>query len=338
MRNVVITGGAGFIGSALTRGLLAAEDVERVAVFDCFSTGNRENLDEIASRIEVVEGDVRDFEALRSSFEGVDTVFHLAAVASVPQSIDEPDHAHEVNLDGTFRVLRAAVDRGVKRVVFAASAAAYGNAPELPKREDMLPDPQSPYAVQKLAGEAYLRTFHDSFGLQTASLRFFNVYGPRQDPSSPYSGVLSIFADRLLARQSPTIFGTGEQSRDFIFVEDIVRALLLAGRSPSANGEVYNCGVGRGASLNEVWQTMQRIEGVELPAKYGPERAGDGLASHGILASEACRGGHLPSRAARGGWGRADGAMSPRAPQRVGVTGLLKIFKTMGYKTFLKSV
>lgn len=275
MRNVLVTGGAGFIGSALVRGLLGVAGVERVTALDLLTTGKRENLAEVADRIELAEGDIRDRDLLARTTCGVDTVFHLAAVASVPQSIHEPDYAHEVNLDGSFRVLRAAVESGVRRVVFAASAAAYGNAPELPKREDMLPDPQSPYAVQKLAGEAYLRTFHDCYGLETVSLRFFNVYGPRQDPSSPYSGVLSIFADCLLARRAPTIFGSGEQSRDFIFVEDVVQGLLLAAGSPQAPGRLYNLGTGRRASLNEIWSTMQRIEGVALPARHGPERAGD---------------------------------------------------------------
>ena len=275
MRNVVVTGGAGFIGSSLVRGLLRISEVDRVIALDDLSTGKRENLDGVAGPVELIEGDVRDRATLARAFEGVDTVFHLAAVASVPKTIQEPDYGHEVNLEGTFRVLRAAVDQGVRRVVFAASAAAYGNAPGLPKREEMAPDPQSPYAVQKLAGEMYLRTFHESFGLETVSLRFFNVYGPRQDPSSPYSGVLSIFSDCLLARRSPTIFGTGEQSRDFTYVDDIVQALLLAAESPNAPGKVFNCGTGRRVSLNEVWETMQRIEGVDLPANYGPERAGD---------------------------------------------------------------
>jgi UDP-glucose 4-epimerase len=275
MRNVLVTGGAGFIGSSLMRGLLASPGVGRVAALDDLSSGKRENLAEVAERVVLIEGDVRDRALLARACAGVDTVFHLAAVASVPRTIEEPDYCHEVNLEATFRVLRAALEAGARRVVFAASAAAYGNAPGLPKREDMLPDPQSPYAVQKLAGEMYLRTFYDSFGLETVALRFFNVYGPRQDPSSPYSGVLSIFSDCLLERRRPTIFGTGEQSRDFIYVDDIVQALLLAADSPNAPGNVYNCGTGRRVSLREVWQTMQRIEGVDLPAESGPERPGD---------------------------------------------------------------
>ena len=275
MRKTLVTGAAGFIGSSLVRGLLAAPEAGRVLALDDLSSGKRENLAEVADHVELIEGDVRDRGLLEKTFANVDTVFHLAAVASVPRTIQEPDYGHEVNLEATYRVLRAAQQAGVRRVVFAASAAAYGNAPGLPKREDMAPDPQSPYAVQKLAGEMYLRTFYDSFGLETVSLRFFNVFGPRQDPSSPYSGVLSIFSDCLLAGRCPTIFGTGEQSRDFIYVDDIVQALLLAAESPNAPGKVYNCGTGRRVSLREVWETMQRIEGVDLPAESGPERAGD---------------------------------------------------------------
>ncbi len=275
MRRVLVTGGAGFIGSALVRGLLAEPAVDRVVVLDDLSSGRRENLAEIAERIELVEGDVCDRALLRQTCEGIDTVFHLAAIASVPASIEEPDRAHEVNLDATFGVLRTAVEAGVDRVVFAASAAAYGNAPELPKREDMAPDPQSPYAVQKLACESYLRVFHACYGLETAALRFFNVYGPRQDPSSPYSGVLSIFADCVLAGRAPKVYGNGEQSRDFVFVTDVVRAMLLAAESEQAPGKVYNCGTGSRTSLNEVWRTMQRIAGVELPVEHAPERAGD---------------------------------------------------------------
>jgi len=275
MRNVLVTGGAGFIGSALVRGLLAEPGVERVAVFDDLSTGKASNLAEVADRIEFIEGDIRDYAALERAFEEMSVVFHEAAIASVPKSIEDPQLCHEVNVDGTFNVLRAAVERKVGRVLFAASAAAYGNAPELPKREDMLPDPQSPYAVHKLAGEMYLRTFFDSYGLETVSLRYFNVFGPRQDPKSPYSGVLSIFADRLLAGQQPTIFGDGEQSRDFIFVDNIVQANLLAARAPGVAGRLYNCGSGGRVTLNQVWETMQKIAGVDLPAQYGPDRAGD---------------------------------------------------------------
>ena len=275
MRTALVTGGAGFIGSAIARGLAADERVERIVVLDDFSTGSEANLAELAARVEIVQGDIRDRALLGRLFSGIDVVFHEAAIASVPRSIEEPDYCHSVNVDGTFRVLRAAVEAGVRRVLFAASAAAYGNAPGLPKREDMTPDPRSPYAAQKLAGEHYLKVFRESYGLETVSLRYFNVYGPRQDPRSPYSGVLSIFCERVLERRAPTIFGDGGQSRDFIFVEDIARANLLAARAERAPGGLYNCGRGERVDLNEIWATLQRIEGLDLPAEYGPERAGD---------------------------------------------------------------
>lgn len=275
MKNVLVTGGAGFIGSALVRGLLVEPDVERVVVFDDLSTGKEANLPQADGGVELQQGDIRDYAALERAFDGMDVVFHEAAIASVPKSIEEPQMCHEVNVDGTFNVLRAAVEQKVGRVLFAASAAAYGNAPELPKREDMPPDPRSPYAVHKLAGEMYLRTFWENYGLETVALRYFNVFGPRQDPKSPYSGVLSIFADCLLSGRAPTIFGDGLQSRDFIFVENIVQANLLAARAPEAAGKLYNCGCGGRVTLNEVWQTMQNIAGVDLPAQYGPDRAGD---------------------------------------------------------------
>ena len=275
MRNVLVTGGAGFIGSALVRGLLDESGVKRVIVVDNLESGKQENLADIAGKIEFHETDVRDYAALEPLFDGVDVVFHLAAIASVPRSIDEPQLCHDVNVNGTFHVLRAAVRGKAKKVVYAASSAAYGNAPGLPKTEDMLPDPRSPYAVQKLIGEFYMRTFQQNFGVETTSLRYFNVFGPRQDPASPYSGVLSIFCTRILERRSPTIFGDGEQSRDFIYVDDIVALNIEAARTPSASGRTYNAGCGRRIRLNEVWDLLQQIEGVELPAEHGPDRPGD---------------------------------------------------------------
>ena len=219
--------------------------------------------------------DIRDAEALVPLVAGADAVFHLAAIPSVPRSIDDPVPSHTTNIDGTFNVLQACVAGKVRRVVYAASSSAYGDTLVLPKTEAMAPRPKSPYAVQKLAGEYYLSVFHSCFGLETVSLRFFNVYGPRQDPSSPYSGVLSLFMKHLLAGTQPTIYGDGEQTRDFTFVEDVAGLIWKAVNAAAAPGNMYNAGNGGCYSLNLVWDTLQKIEGVTLPAKYGPPRAGD---------------------------------------------------------------
>ncbi len=202
-------------------------------------------------------------------------MFHEAAIPSVPRSIDEPVPSHEINIDGTFNVYRAAAEGGVRRVVYAASSSAYGDTDELPKVETMLPRPKSPYALQKLTGEYYGSVFADCFGLETVSLRYFNVYGPRQDPSSPYSGVLSIFIKAILARQAPTIFGDGEHSRDFTYVEDVVSLNLKAATAKVRPGKVFNAGNGGRITLNEAWRLLQKFEGVEISPKYGPPRAGD---------------------------------------------------------------
>jgi UDP-glucose 4-epimerase len=275
MKRMVVTGGAGFIGSSLVRALLGRG--ERVHVIDNLSNGKLDNLEEVANQITVHEYDVADYDRIAPVIAGADRVFHLAAVASVPKSIQEPVTSHKTNIDGTFNVLRAAVEGKVGRVVFAASSAAYGDSLEMPKNETMLPRPKSPYATQKVLGEYYMNNFAECFGLETVSLRFFNVFGPRQDPTSPYSGVLSIFMSGLLERRSPIIFGDGGQSRDFIYVDDIVNFLLSASEAPSKaiSGKVYNAGTGTRYTLNQVWNMLQQIEGVELAAKYGPERAGD---------------------------------------------------------------
>ena len=275
MKSALVTGGAGFIGSALVRSLLAHEEVERVVVVDSLLTGNEANLSEVRDSIEFHLADTRDLEAMESLFTGVDVVFHQAAIPSVPRSIAEPDLTHDVNVNGTFNMFRAAQKTGVRRVVYAASSSAYGDQPDLPKKESMLPSPQSPYAVQKLVGEYYARIFWQVHDLETVSLRYFNVFGPRQDPSSPYSGVLSLFCTALLERRTPTIFGDGERSRDFTFVDDVVRLNLLAADSPRAPGNVYNGGTGSRQTLNEVWAVLQKIESVEITPTYGPPRAGD---------------------------------------------------------------
>jgi nucleoside-diphosphate-sugar epimerase len=270
----VVTGGAGFIGSALVRGLLDS-GTESVMVLDNLLSGTEKNLGGVRSRIDFQHGDIRDRDAVKRAFTGADTVFHLAAIPSVPRSIDEPVPSHEVNIDGTFNVFHAASQAGVRRVVYAASSSAYGDTEVLPKVESMAPRPKSPYAVQKLLGEYYASAFHSCFQLDTVSLRFFNVYGPRQDPSSPYSGVLSKFITALIAGQSPTIFGDGEVSRDFTYVEDVVGLLIKASVKPNLSGNVYNAGNGNRYTLNQVWETLQQIAGVRIPALYAPARAGD---------------------------------------------------------------
>ncbi len=274
MNRYIVTGGAGFIGSALVRGLLRA-GAGKVKVIDNFLTGKEENLEEVRAQVELHCADVRYYEEIAPLLRGAEVVFHLAAIPSVPRSISDPAPSHEVNIDGTFQVLRACVEGGVRRVVYAASSSAYGDTETLPKTETMAPRPKSPYAVQKLLGEYYGAVFYSCFGLETVSLRYFNVYGPRQDPSSPYSGVISVFMKALAERRPPTIFGDGEQSRDFTFVEDVVELTLKAARASGVCGNVYNAGNGNRYTLNHVWELLQRIEGVALPAVYGPPRPGD---------------------------------------------------------------
>jgi UDP-glucose 4-epimerase len=274
MKRYVVTGGAGFIGSALVRALLAQGDGQ-VRVIDNLLTGHEENLEEVRSSIELERSDIRDYSAVAATMRGADTVFHLAAIPSVPRSIRDPVPSHEVNVDGTFNVFRACSEAKVRRVVYAASSSAYGDTEVLPKVETMLPRPKSPYAVQKLMGEYYARVFHNCFGLETVSLRFFNVYGERQDPSSPYSGVLSLFMRALIEKRSPTIFGDGEQTRDFTYVEDVAGLCLKAAAAPGVGGKMYNAGNGGRYSLNQVWELLQKIEGVSLPPHYVVAREGD---------------------------------------------------------------
>jgi len=271
-RKFVVTGGAGFIGSALVRTLV---EHGTVSVIDNLFTGHEANLRELRGQVELHKLDIRDAAAMISAIRGADTVFHLAAIPSVPRSIDEPVLSHEVNIDGTFNVFRAAAQGGVRRVVYAASSSAYGDAETLPKIETMPPRPLSPYAVQKLVGEYYASVFHSCYGLETVALRFFNVYGPRQDPSSPYSGVLSLFMRHLIARTSPTIFGDGEQSRDFTYVEDVAGLCWKAAEAPGAAGHMYNAGNGGRYTLNQIWSVLQKMEGLDIPVKFGPPRAGD---------------------------------------------------------------
>ncbi|MBV9760699.1 MAG: SDR family oxidoreductase [Acidobacteriaceae bacterium] len=273
MSRYVVTGGAGFIGSALVRALLAQG--RRVHVIDNLATGNLDNLEELADRITVHEYDIRNYDRIAPVIAGAERVFHLAAIPSVPKSIQQPAPSHEANIDGTFNVFRAAAEGRAGRVIYAASSSAYGDTAVLPKVETMSPRPKSPYAVQKLVGEYYASVFWDCFQLETVSLRFFNVFGPRQDPTSVYSGVLSLFMTCLLERRSPTIFGDGEQSRDFTYVEDVVSLLLKASDAQGVCGKVFNAGNGGRYTLNQTWALLQKIEGVNLPAHYGPPRPGD---------------------------------------------------------------
>jgi UDP-glucose 4-epimerase len=268
----IVTGGAGFIGSTLVRTLV---EYGSVAVIDNLLTGHEANLKEVRGQIQFHRFDIRNPEVIAPVIRGADTVFHLAAIPSVPRSIDDPVLSHQVNIDGTFNVFHAAASGGVRRLVYAASSSAYGDSDVLPKTESMNPRPKSPYALQKLVGEYYGSVFHSCYGLETVSLRFFNVYGPRQDPSSPYSGVLSQFMKHLLARTAPTMYGDGEQSRDFTYVEDVAALCWKAAQSPAAVGKMYNAGNGGRYTLNHIWQLLQQMEGVEIPAKYGPPRAGD---------------------------------------------------------------
>jgi nucleoside-diphosphate-sugar epimerase len=291
-KKYVITGGAGFIGSGLVRALQARGSSE-ICVIDNLLSGHKRNLDELSRAAELHRIDIRNYDAIAPVIAGADTVFHLAAIPSVPKSIAEPIPSHDVNINGTFAVLRAAKDGGVRRVVYAASSSAYGDTTVLPKVETMKPIPKSPYALQKLVGEFYCNVFTTCFGLDTIGLRFFNVYGPRQDPNSPYSGVLSLFMKHLIARTSPTIHGDGEQTRDFTYVEDVAD-LVIKAATAGVPGSVYNGGNGGRYSLNSIWRMLQKIEGVEIEPSYGPNRAGDVRDSQADTTAAARDLGHAP--------------------------------------------
>jgi nucleoside-diphosphate-sugar epimerase len=269
----LVTGGAGFIGSHIAEALVRRG--ERVRVLDNLMTGRRENLAHLADKIEFVEGDIRDAEATRRAAEGVGIVFHEAAIPSVPRSVADPRLSHEVNVNGTFNVLMAAREAGVRRVVYAASSSAYGDTETLPKHEGMLPAPLSPYAAAKLFGEYYCQVFTRVYGLETVALRYFNVFGPRQDPSSPYSGVISKFVTSLLAGEAPVIYGDGEQSRDFTYVDNVVDANLRAAHAPEAAGAVINTAIGERITLNALLAELQQIIGTNLKPQYAEKRAGD---------------------------------------------------------------
>ena len=268
----LVTGGAGFIGSHIVDRLLA--EGWQVRVIDNFSTGKRENLP-AGSKLEIVEGDVGHFETVDKAMQGVSTVFHQAAIASVPETIKDPLASARVNYLGTVNVLEAARRCGAGRVIFACSAAVYGDLPDLPKQEDMSVKPLSPYAADKLASEQACRIYQQLYGLETVSLRYFNVFGPRQDPSSPYSGVISIFADSLAAGRQPVIYGDGGQTRDFVYVADVVEANISAASSKTAPGETINIGTDKPLSINNLLRTICKIRQQPFDPEYKPGRQGD---------------------------------------------------------------
>jgi len=270
----LVTGGAGFIGSHIASALIA--EGARVRILDDLSTGHRENLDEIGGGIDFIQGSVADEELLNKALEGVELVFHEAAIPSVPRSVEEPRQTHIASVDGTFSLLVAARDQKVRRIVYAASSSAYGDQPTLPKSELMLPDPLSPYAVAKLVGEYYCQVFTRVYGLETVSLRYFNVFGPRQDPGSQYSGVVSRFISALLSNERPVIYGDGEQSRDFTYIENVVLANLSAAEAPNAAGKVINVANGERITLNQLLSELKDLTGKQnVTAEYLEPRVGD---------------------------------------------------------------
>ena len=271
MSSYLVTGGAGFIGSHLAEALVRRGD--HVRIVDSLITGKRQNIAHL-SGVEFLEGDLADLSVARAAVAGMEYVLHQAAIPSVPRSVEDPITSHRANLDATLNVLVAARDARVKRVLYAGSSSAYGNAARLPKQEDMPTEPLSPYALQKLVGEQYMRMFTSLYGLETVTIRYFNVFGPRQDPSSPYSGVISVFTRALLENRSPTIHGDGQQTRDFTYIANVVDGVLRA-CTADASGMVINVATGSRISLNELFRTLRDLIGSTVNASYGPTRPGD---------------------------------------------------------------
>lgn len=269
----LVTGGAGFIGSHLVDALAAQGCA--VTVLDNLASGHLSNLDMAEGRIDFVQGDIQDTETLAQLAQGCDAIFHQAAVVSVTQTVEDPVSSAMVNDLGTIKVLDAARRNGVRRVVLASSSAVYGDAPQLPKTEAMTPAPMSPYAVQKLTNEYYADLYHRLYGLETVCLRYFNVYGPRQDPSSPYSGVISIFMTKACGTQAPIIYGDGRQTRDFVFVADVVQANVLAATQEAASGRVFNVGTSHSVEINSLWQMIAGMAGITVAADHADARPGD---------------------------------------------------------------
>ncbi len=273
MPKALVTGGAGFIGSHIVRRLL--RDEFEVAVLDDYSTGDAANLTEVAGQIEMIEGDIRDRDVVDHAVKGADVVFHEAALGSVSRSVEDPIKSNDVNVNGTLTVLVAAKDAGVKKLVYASSSSVYGDTPTLPKHEEMPTVPSSPYGVTKLTAELYCRVFHKVYGLETYALRYFNVFGPRQTPNSIYAAVIPKFATALLERKAPKIFGDGEQTRDFTFIDNVVDANMAAMNATQGAGQAYNVATGGRISLNTLLGTMKDLTETEVVAEYGDTRPGD---------------------------------------------------------------
>jgi nucleoside-diphosphate-sugar epimerase len=292
MAHYLVTGGAGFIGSHLSEELVRRG--HRVRVADSLITGKRSNLDHIPG-VEFLEGDLADATFAERAVQGVDYVLHEAAIPSVPRSVKDPVTSNRANVDATLNVLVAARDAGIKRVVFAGSSSAYGNTPTLPKHEEMPTSPLSPYALQKVVGEQYLQMFTRLYGLETVTTRYFNVFGPRQDPSSPYSGVISVFATALLENRSATIFGDGEQTRDFTYVANVVDGVLRACDAKDASGEIINVATGGCISLNRLYETMKSLVSATADPTYAEPRAGDVQDSQADISKAARLLGYTPT-------------------------------------------
>ena len=273
IKKALVTGGAGFIGSHLVDALLSRGT--RVTVLDNLSTGHRSNLGQALPKIDFIEGDIRDRVSVEAAANNCDVIFHQAAVVSVPQTVEDPVGSASVNTSGTLTILDVARTQGVARVVLASSCAVYGDDPAQPKYEDLSPQLKSPYALQKLIGEMHARLYYELYGLESICLRYFNVFGPRQDPSSPYSGVISIFMDRAIEKRAPVIYGDGEQSRDFVYVNDVVGANLLAAVAKSADGRAINVGTGHNITIIRLWELISKFSNVDLTPDYEMPRPGD---------------------------------------------------------------
>ena len=275
MAKYLVTGGAGFIGSNLVRFLL--DKGHKVSVIDDFSTGKRENLDELADRVDLIEGDVRDRGAADRAAAGCKAIFHQAALGSVPRSVTDPLTSHDVNVNGTITVLEAARAAGIRRVIFASSSSAYGDQPASPKGEQMIPMPISPYAAGKVACEAYMQAYSAVFGLETLSLRYFNVFGPRQDPAGAYAAAIPAFVSRLLRRKPPIVYGDGEQSRDFCYIDNVCEANWLAANAPAkvCNGQPLNIACGRATTVNQILSRLAELLDIDVKARYSDPRPGD---------------------------------------------------------------